>query len=44
LPATPNLVTAGSVWTAYAYVTNGATCVYIESPPIGKKFYRLKQQ
>ena len=44
LQAATNLVTAGSVWTAYAYVTNGANCVYIESPPIGKKFYRLKQQ
>jgi len=41
LQSTPNLVTTGSVWTAYAYVTNGANCVYIESPPLGNKFYRL---
>ena len=41
LQATTNLVTTGSVWTACSYVTNGANCVYIESPPTGKRFYRL---
>ena len=41
LQATTNLVTTGSVWTGRAYVTNGANCVYIESPPAGNRFYRL---
>lgn len=41
LQATTSLVTTGTVWTAYAYTTNGANCVYIESRPLGKKFYRL---
>ena len=41
LQATTNLATAGSIWTGRAYVTNGANCVYIESPPAGNRFYRL---
>src|ERR1035437_4557090 len=41
LQATPNLAATGSIWTAHAYVTNGANCVYIESPSLGNKFYRL---
>jgi hypothetical protein len=41
LQATTNLVPTGSVWTGRAYVTNGANCVYIESPPSGNRFYRL---
>ena len=43
LQATTNLITAGSVWTARSYVTNGANCVYVESPPAGNRFYRLKK-
>ena len=43
LQATPNLVTAGSTWSPCTYVTNGANCIYIESPPAGNRFYRLKQ-
>jgi hypothetical protein len=41
LQATANLLTTGSVWTACSYTTNGANCVHIESPPTGKRFYRL---
>jgi hypothetical protein len=41
LQATTNLVAAGSTWTPRSYVTNGANCVYIESPPAGNRFYRL---
>jgi len=41
LQATTNLVTTASVWTGRGYVTNGANCVYIESPPSGNRFYRL---
>jgi hypothetical protein len=41
LQATTNLVTTGSIWTEYAYQTNGATCCRIESPPNGNRFYRL---
>ena len=44
LQATTNLVTAGSVWTGHAYATNGANSIYIESPPTGNRFYRLKYQ
>ena len=43
LQATTNLVTGGSVWSACSYVTNGANCVYLDAPPLGNKFYRLKQ-
>jgi hypothetical protein len=43
LEATTNLATNGSVWTGCSHVTNGANCVYIESPPAGRKFYRLKK-
>jgi hypothetical protein len=43
LQATANLMTTGTFWTACSYVTNGANCIYIESPSAGKKFYRLKQ-
>ena len=43
LQTTTNLVSAGSTWTPRAYVTNGVTCVYTESPPAGNRFYRLKQ-
>jgi hypothetical protein len=43
LQATPNLAGANTVWAAYAYTTNGANCIYIESPPTGNKFYRLKK-
>ncbi|MGA2751783.1 MAG: hypothetical protein ABSG59_23705 [Verrucomicrobiota bacterium] len=39
-----SVVTTGSVWTACSYTTNGGNCVYIESLPTGKRFYRLKQQ
>jgi hypothetical protein len=42
LEATTNLITAGSVWTPRSYETNGANCIYIESPPSGNRFYRLK--
>ena len=41
LQATTALVRTGSTWTACSYTTNGANCVYIESPPTGKRFYRL---
>ena len=43
LEATTSLVTGGSVWSGCSYVTNGANCVHVESPPLGNKFYRLKQ-
>jgi hypothetical protein len=43
LQATTNLVTAGSVWTACSYQTNGATCCRIESLPAGNRFYRLRK-
>jgi hypothetical protein len=43
LQATTNLVTTGSDWAACSYTTNGANCIYIESLPAGRKFYRLKQ-
>jgi len=42
LQATTNLVTTGSAWMACACVTNGANCVYIESPSTDRKFYRLR--
>ena len=38
-----NLVNTGSTWSPCAYVTNGANCVYLESPPAGNRFYRLTQ-
>jgi hypothetical protein len=43
LQGTTNLGGAGTVWTPHAYVTNGANCTYIESPPTGNRFYRLKK-
>ena len=43
LQATTNLVTGGSIWSGCPYATNGANCVYVESAPLGNKFYRLKQ-
>jgi hypothetical protein len=43
LQATTNLVTGGSVWSGRSYTTNGSNCVYVESPPVGNRFYRLKQ-
>jgi hypothetical protein len=43
LQATTNLVSAGSAWTPCSYTTNGATCAYIESPPVGNRFYRLRK-
>jgi hypothetical protein len=43
LQATTNLVSAGSPWALCSYTTNGANCIYIESPPTGNRFYRLKQ-
>jgi hypothetical protein len=42
LQATTTLVT-GNTWERCYYTTNGANCVYIESPPVGKRFYRLQQ-
>ena len=42
LQATTNLVTGGSAWWGCAYTTNGANCVYVESPPLGNRFYRLR--
>ena len=42
LQATNSLASPGSGWTACSYVTNGANCVYVESSPIGNRFYRLK--
>ena len=41
LQATANFVNGGSIWSPCSYVTNGANCVYIESPPTGNRFYRL---
>ena len=41
LQATTNLLSTGSFWAGCAYVTNGANCVYTESPPSGNRFYRL---
>jgi hypothetical protein len=43
LQVTTNLVTGGSAWSGCSYVTNGANCVYVESPPLGNKFYRLQE-
>ena len=43
LQATNSLARPGSGWTACSYCTNGANCVYVESPPTGSRFYRLKQ-
>jgi hypothetical protein len=42
LQATNSLASTGNGWTACSYVTNGANCVYVESPPTGSRFYRLK--
>ncbi len=43
LQATTNLLPTGAVWADRAYYTNGATCYRLESPPSGRRFYRLKQ-
>jgi hypothetical protein len=43
LQTTTNLLVTGTIWTECSYQTNGATCYRIESPPVGTKFYRLKQ-
>jgi hypothetical protein len=43
LQATTNLVVGGSAWSGCSYVTNGANCVYIESSPLGNRFYRLQR-
>jgi hypothetical protein len=43
LQATTNLVATGSVWSNRTYTTNGAYCVYAESPPMGNRFYRLQK-
>lgn len=43
LQTTTNLAT-GSTWTTRSYGTNGANCIYIESPPTGNCFYRLHKQ
>jgi hypothetical protein len=42
LRATTNLVSADAVWTDCSYQTNGLTCCRLESPPSGKRFYRLQ--
>jgi hypothetical protein len=42
LQTTTNLVPTGSVWTDWSYQTNGATCYRLESPPGGRRFYRLQ--
>ena len=42
LQATTNLVSTGSFWTDCSYQTNGATCYRLESPPSGRRFYRLQ--
>jgi hypothetical protein len=44
LQAATNLVSGGCTWSGCAYVTNGANCVYVESLPVGSKFYRLEKQ
>jgi hypothetical protein len=41
LQSATSLVTSGSTWSPCSYVTNGANCVFIESPPTGNRFYRL---
>jgi hypothetical protein len=43
LQATTNLVNGGCTWSGCSYVTNGASCVHVESPPLGNKFYRLQR-
>ena len=43
LQATANLVTGGTAWWGCSYITNGVNCVYVESPPLGNRFYRLKK-
>jgi hypothetical protein len=42
LRATTNLVPTGCIWTDCSYQTNSATCYRLESPPSGKRFYRLE--
>ncbi len=42
LRATTNLVPTGAVWTDCSYQTNGAICYRLESPPSGRRFYRLQ--
>ena len=42
LQTATGLVSTGSTWTSLSYTTNGANCIYIESPPTGNRFYRLK--
>jgi hypothetical protein len=41
LQTATNQAATGSVWTSRSYETNGANCVYTESPPSGNRFYRL---
>jgi hypothetical protein len=43
LRASTNPASTGAMWTVYSYVTNGATCVHVETPPTGNKFFRLSQ-
>ena len=43
LQAATNLVPPGSTWTSCSYQTNGANCVFIETPPTGNRFYRLSK-
>jgi hypothetical protein len=45
LEATTNLAATPGVWTDIAppYQTNATSLYYIESPPAGNKFYRLKR-
>ena len=42
LQATTNLVPTGAVWSDCSYQTNGGTCCRLESPPSGRRFYRLQ--
>jgi len=45
LQATTNLLATGSVWADCPppYPSNATSLYYVESPPTGKKFYRLRQ-
>ena len=42
LQATTNLVPTGCFWTDCSHQTNGASCYRLESPPSGRRFYRLQ--
>jgi hypothetical protein len=38
-----DLASSGGSWASCSYQTNGANCYYVEAPPAGSKFYRLRK-